>query len=75
MAELRDFFKPDLDQRVVPRSSKDPDGVRYLRACLRMRLGVGAMVCCYRSAIAMGVGGASIAHHRAQRHQSLNADR
>jgi hypothetical protein len=43
MAQLRDFFKPDLSQQPRPDPANNPDGARYTRAYLWMRLGVGAL--------------------------------
>jgi hypothetical protein len=43
MAQLRDFFKPDLSEHLRPDPATDPDGARYTRAYLWMRLGVGAL--------------------------------
>ena len=43
MAALRDFLKPDLEQAPRPDPQTSPDGVRYTRAFLWMRLGVGVL--------------------------------
>jgi multisubunit Na+/H+ antiporter MnhB subunit len=43
MAALRDFLKPDLEQAPRPDPAKNPDGTRYTRTFLWMRLGVGAL--------------------------------
>ena len=43
MPGLRDFFRPDLKQAPRPDPVTDPEGARYVRAYLWMRLGVGAM--------------------------------
>jgi hypothetical protein len=41
MAALRDFLKPDLEPGLRPDPVADPDGARYTRTFLWMRLGVG----------------------------------
>src|SRR5947208_5830309 len=43
MAALRDFLKPDLEPGLRPDPVTDPDGARYTRTFLWMRLGVGVM--------------------------------
>jgi hypothetical protein len=40
---LREFFTPDLSQDPRPDPATDPAGIRYTRAYLWMRLGVGAL--------------------------------
>jgi hypothetical protein len=43
MAELRAFLKPDLETHLRPDPETNPDGARYTRTFLWMRLGVGAL--------------------------------
>ena len=43
MATLREFFKPDLGEHLRPDPVTNPDGTRYTRTFLWMRLGVGAL--------------------------------
>ena len=43
MAALRDFLKPDLEQAPRPDPQTNPDGIRYTRTFLWMRLGVGVL--------------------------------
>jgi hypothetical protein len=43
MAALRDFLKPDLEPGLRPDPVTNPDGTRYTRTFLWMRLGVGVI--------------------------------